>query len=194
MPVFFRLLYSCGLRLTETRLLKVADVDLDNGIITITNAKLDKRRQIPTSPQLLERMRAYHQNVHLLAKPDDWFFPGYGSKPMTMGNAEKNFRRFLWRARISHSGRSRIPGQTGGPRVHDLRHTFAVHCLRRWVYEDKDLRAYIPVLQAYLGHVEFSDTAYYLHLTADLFPNIVEKVQYALGDIIPKAGDFHETD
>jgi integrase len=128
----------------------------------------------------------------MFSKPDDWFFPGYNDQPMTIGNVERNHRRFLWKARISHAGRSKIPGQTGGPRVHDYRHTFAVHCLKRWVLEGKDLRAYIPVLQAYLGHVCFSDTAYYLHLTTDLFPNITEQVQYALGDIIPKAGDFDE--
>jgi len=193
MPVFFRLLYGCGLRLSEARLLKMSDVDLDGGIITIKNAKLDKHRQIPVSPQMLDRMRIYYQNVHLLSKPDDWFFPGgYRGSVMNTSSLEKNFRRFLWNARISHSGRSKIPGQTGGPRIHDLRHTFSVNCLRNWVLEGKDLRAYMPVLQAYLGHVSYADTAYYLHLTADLFPNIVEKAQYALGDIIPKAGDYVE--
>jgi len=68
----------------------------------------------------------------------------------------------------------------------------AVHCLRRWVLEGKDLQALLPVLQAYLGHVSPSDTAYYLHLTADLFPNITEQVERALGDIIPKAGGDDE--
>ena len=194
MPVFFRLLYACGLRLSEARLLKVRDVDLNEGVITITKAKLDKHRQIPVSPQLLKRLNKYYHNIHMFSTPDSWFFPGFGGKPMTIGNVEKNLHRFLWQAGISRSGRHSKPEQRGGPNVHSFRHTFAVHCLRKWVLEDKDLRAYLPVLQAYLGHVEFSDTAYYLHLTADLFPNIVEKVQSTLGDIIPKAGCFDETD
>ena len=194
MPVFFRLLYSCGLRLSEARLLKVCDVDLQEGIITITNAKLDKHRQIPVSPQLLERLNGYYRNIHIFSTPDSWFFPGFGGKPMTMGNVEKNLHRFLWKAGISCSGRNSKPEQPGGPNVHSFRHTFAVHCLRKWVLEDKDLRAYLPVLQAYLGHVEVSDIAYYLHLTADLFPNITEKVQAVMGDIIPKARDFNEAD
>jgi len=188
MPVFFRLLYTCGLRLSEARLLKLRDVDLDEGVITITTAKLDKHRQIPVSDQMLERMQEYSQNVHALSDQDSWFFPGFSGKPMTMGNVEKNLRKFLWQAGISHGGRGK------GPRVHDFRHTHAVHCLRRWVLEDKDLRAYLPVLQAYLGHVEFKDTAYYLRLTADLFPNITEQLQLAMGDVIPKAGDFNEAD
>jgi integrase len=194
MPVFFRLLYACGLRLTEARLLKLQDVDFDEGVIMIINAKLDKHRQVPLSPQMLLRMQEYRQNVHMFSAPEAWLFPGYGGKPMTIGNVEKNLHKFLWQAGISRPGRSRVPGQTGGPRVHDFRHTQAVHCLRRWVLEGKDLRAYLPALQAYLGHVEFSDTAYYLHLTADLFPNITEQVQAAMGDVIPKVGSCHETD
>jgi integrase len=187
MPVFFRLLYSCGLRLTEARLLKMEDVDLTDGVITITNAKLGKHRQLPVSPEMLARLQAYHQRIHLLSSPADWFFPGYGGIPMTSGNVEKNLRKFLWRADISHGGRGK------GPRVHDFRHTMAVHCLRRWVLEGKDLRALLPVLQAYLGHVWLGDTAYYLHLTVDLFPNITEQVEKALGGIIPKVGGDDET-
>jgi len=136
---------------------------------------------------MLARLTAYHQNVLALSKPEDWFFPGFGGKPMTTGNVEKNLRRFLWQARISHGGRGK------GPRVHDFRHSSAVHCLRRWVLEGKSLNAYLPVLQAYLGHVSFADTAYYLHLTADLFPNITKKVESTFGFIFPEGGDRYET-
>ena len=186
MPVFFRLLYCTGMRLSEARLLKVGDVDLSSGVITVINAKLDKHRQLPLSPEMLMRLVSYHENVHMLSKQGDWFFPGYNGIPMTRGNVEKNLRKFLWQARISHGGRGK------GPRVHDSRHTFAVHCLRRWVLEGKNINAYIPVLQAYLGHVEFSDTAYYLHLTADLFPNIAEKVESSFGFVVPERGGYDE--
>ena len=186
MPVFFRLLYTTGMRLSEARLLRVGDVDLDNGVIAVTNAKLDKHRQLPVSSEMLVRLLTYHRNVHILSKSDDWFFPGFAGKPMTMGNVEKNLRKFLWQARISHGGRGK------GPRVHDFRHSFSVHCLWRWVLEDKNLYAYLPILQAYLGHVSLSDTAYYLHLTADLFPDITAKVESVFAYIIPKAGDCDE--
>ena len=188
MPVFFRLLYCTGMRLSEARLLKMGDVDLDDGVITVTNAKFDKHRQLPVSPEMLARLLAYHQNVHAFSKTEDWFFPGYGGKPMTLVNVGHNFRRFLWQARISHGGRGK------GPRIHDFRHTQAVHCLRRWVLEGKDLRAYLPILQAFLGHVSFADTAYYLHLTADLFPDITEKVEALFGFIVPEEGAHDEAD
>jgi integrase len=184
MPLFFRLLYCCGLRLTEARTLKVKDVDMENGVITLTNTKLGRYRQIPLSVGLHERFIAYYQHVHLCSKPDDWFFPGYKNRPMTLSNVGKNHRRFLWQAGISHCGRAK-PGQQGGPSVHSYRHTFAVHCLRRWVREGKNVQAYLPVLQAYLGHVSYSDTAYYLHLTSDLFPDITARLDNELGDIIP---------
>jgi len=186
MPIFFRLLYSAGMRLSEARLLKLKDVDLDTGVITITSAKFDKHRKIPISSEMLVRLEIYHQNVHVFSQNDDWFFPGSGGKPMTISNVEKNMRKFLWQANISHGGRGK------GPRIHDLRHTFAVHCLKRWVLEGKELRAYLPVLQAYLGHVSFADTAYYLHLTADLFPDITKKVESSFGYIIPKEGVLDE--
>ena len=188
MPVFFRLLYSTGMRLSEARLLKVGDIDLDDGVISVVNAKFDKHRQLPISPEMLVRLVEYHKNVHTLSNPDDWFFPGFDGKPMTLANVGKNFRKFLWQARISHGGRGK------GPRIHDFRHSFSVHCLRRWVLEDKNLYAYLPALQAYLGHVSLSDTAYYLRLTADLFPDITARVESAFAYIIPEGGESDETD
>lgn len=184
MPVFFRLLYCCGLRLTEARMLRLKDVDMENGVITLTNTKLGRHRQIPLSVGLHERFKIYCNNVHIFSKPDDWFFPGYKDKPMTLSNVEKNHRKFLWQARISHPGRTKL-GQRGAPSVHSYRHTFAVHCLRQWVLEGKNLHSWLPVLQSYMGHVSYSDTAYYLHLTTDLFPDITTRLDNELGDIIP---------
>ena len=184
MPVFFRLLYCCGLRLTEARLLKVKDVDMENGVITLTNTKMGRQRQIPLSEGLHKYFMTYYRNVHIFSKPDDWFFPGYKGKPMTLSNVNKNHRKFLWQARISHPGRTGT-GQRGAPVVHSYRHTFAVHCLRRWIREGKNLQAWLPVLQSYMGHVSFSGTACYLHLTTDLFPEITTQLDNELGDIIP---------
>jgi integrase/recombinase XerD len=93
----------------------------------------------------------------------------------------RNFRRFLWQARISHGGRGH------GPRVHDLRHTFAVNNLRAWFTAGEDVNALLPVLQAYLGHSSISDTAYYLRLTAESYPHITARLQREYGGIAPPA-------
>ncbi|BCL61602.1 hypothetical protein DGMP_22950 [Desulfomarina profundi] len=118
--------------------------------------------------------------MHRLSKGSDWFFPGLNGKPMTVGNVYHNFRRFLWRAGISHGGRGK------GPRVQDFRHTYACHCLKKWVIQGKDLGTYLPVLKTYMGHDSFQETAYYLRLTADVFPNISITLEGCYPDIIPR--------
>ncbi len=70
-----------------------------------------------------------------------------------------------------------------------------MHCLRKWVREGKDLGAYLPILKTYLGHYRFSDTAYYLRLTAELYPDITAQMEQAFGHILPEVGgDPDETD
>lgn len=189
MPVLFRMLYLCGLRVSEARLLKVGDVDLENGILSIQHSKKDNSRLVPMSDALAEGCRQYSKKVHPFPVSDDYFFPALGGKPMTIGNVYKNFRKFLWQAGISHHGRGR------GPRVHDFRHTYAVHCLKKWVGQGKDLAAYLPVLKTYLGHDSFEETAYYLRLTADVFPDITLKLETCYPGIIPELeGYANETD
>jgi len=177
MPLYYRMIYTCGLRPQEARLLKKEDVDLDQGIITIHHSKKDVSRLVPMSVELTDRCRQYSVNVRF--SPSNWFFPGLEGKPMTRGNAYHNFRRFLWKAGISHGGRGK------GPRIYDFRHTFACHCLKKWVLEGKDLNAYLPILKTYMGHDSFEDTAYYLRLTADVFPDIIIKLEGCYPNIVP---------
>ncbi|WP_372364572.1 tyrosine-type recombinase/integrase [Candidatus Uabimicrobium sp. HlEnr_7] len=179
MPIFFRLLYSCGLRASEARLLKVQDVDLTANILSIHQSKKDNSRLVPMTSEMGAKCQKYYHQVHQHSSGKRYFFPFVDDRPMTLGNVYKNFRKFLWRARISHGGRG------FGPRVHDLRHTFAVHCLKKWVTEGKDLLAYLPILRTYLGHDSFEETAYYLRLTADVFPTITLKLEAAYPHLIP---------
>jgi integrase len=188
MPLIFRMIYMCGLRSSEARLLKVADVDLKNGILTINHSKKDNDRLIPMSDTLINLCKIYSEKVHPNFSAEDYYFPSIGNKPMTIGNLYKNFRRFLWRAKISHGGLGK------GPRIHDFRHTYAVHCLKKWTEQGKDLSIYLPVLKTYMGHDSFTETAYYLHLTADIFPDIILKLESKYSEIIPKLkGDYYET-
>jgi integrase len=179
MPVRFRTIYACGLRCSEARLLRVGDVDIDTGVLQICDAKGGKDRQLPVSEQLRERLVGYH--AKLAGQPRwEWFFPGATpGVPLTLGNVNRNFRRFLWQARIPHGGRGH------GPRVHDLRHTMAVDNLRSWFKQGENVDALLPVLQTYLGHSSIGDTAYYLHLTAESYPDITARVKQTLGDVVP---------
>jgi integrase/recombinase XerD len=180
MPLFFRMIYTCGLRVSEARLLTVGDVDLEQGILSVHHSKKDNSRLVPMSDELTERCCSYSKNVHPFPKDTDTYFPALGGKPMTLTNVYHNFRRFLWRAGISHGGKGK------GPRIHDFRHTYACHCLKQWVAKGKDLAAYLPVLKTYLGHDSFAETAYYLRLTADVFPDITLKLEGQYPEMIPE--------
>jgi len=135
MPVLFRTIYACGLRASEARLRRAVDA----GVLQIRDAKGGKDRQVPVSAPLRVRLADYH--AHVVGRwGGDWFFPGTGGQPLTLGNVDKNFRRFLWQARIPHGGRGH------GPRVHDLRHAFAVNNLRSWFTHGEDVRALLPLV------------------------------------------------
>jgi integrase/recombinase XerD len=181
MPVLFRTVYACGLRVSEARMLRPGDVDVSSGVLQVRDAKGGKDRQVPVSGPLRERLAGYQS--HMAGQPGwEWFFPGGSAgQPLALLNVYKNFRRFLWQARISHGGRGR------GPRVHDLRHTFAVNNLRAWFTTGEEVNALLPVLQAYLGHCEIGGTAYYLRLTAESYPHIAARVHAEYGAIVPPA-------
>lgn len=178
MPVLFRLIYATGMRCSEARLLRTGDVDTHTGVVQIRDAKGGKDRQVPVAESLRTRLADYDTQAG--GHPGrEWFFPGASGGPLTLGNIERNFRRFLWSARIPHLGRGR------GPRVHDLRHTFAVNNLRRAFTRGEDVGALLPVLQTYLGHASIGDTAYYLHLSAESYPDLCARAEHTTGDIIP---------
>lgn len=179
MPILFRLLYSCGLRVSEARLLKVGDVDLGHGILAINHSKNDKNRLVPIPDEMTRRCREYSSQIHPSSNVEDYYFPIINNRPMSISNVYSNFRRFLWKAGISHGGRG------AGPRVHDFRHTFAVHRLKKWFIEEKDLMACLPLLRIYLGHDSFGETAYYLRMTADVYPTITLKLETAYPNLIP---------
>ena len=182
MPLLFRLLYGCGLRISEALDLKLGNVDLATGVLTVIDGKFSKDRLVPISSELLRRCDDYTKQVHSFSDNNTYFFPDPNGQAVSRGNAYKNFRKFLWQARISHGSWGK------GPRMHDFRHTFAVHCMRNWVLQGKDLATYLPVLKTYLGHHSFHDTTRYLRLTAEVYPDLTAKVARAFGPLIPAVG------
>lgn len=178
MPEIFRVLYGCGLRVGEALRLTVADVDLVDGVLRIRQTKFGKDRLVPMAPSLVARLRKYAETLG--SRPAEAaFFPAPDGGPYSQRWVYTLFRRFLWQCGIPHGGRSR------GPRVHDFRHTFAVHRLMRWYQEGADLSAKLAFLAAYLGHVKIAFTQHYLHLTTALMPEITARVGRTFGHLIP---------
>jgi len=163
--------------------LKLENVDLEEGTITILQAKNNKDRRIPIALSLIRRCNKYREEMHASSSNDTYYFKSPLGSRLDMSAAYRRFRKYLWSAGIPHSGH--------GPRIHDLRHTYCVHCMKRWVLEKKDMTNLFPYLSVYLGHSDFRGTQYYLRLTADLYPDIIQKTEAALGYLIPK-GDLYE--
>jgi integrase/recombinase XerD len=179
MPEIFRLLYGCGFRVSEVLKLRVRDVDLNQGIITVRQGKFRKDRLVPPAVALVKRLRKYAARFEN-RPPDAIFFPGPGGGPFSLGTVYGLFRQLLLQCGISHGGRGK------GPRIHDARHQFAVCALQRWYQDGENLDAKLPLLATYLGHQNLSGTQRYLHLTAELFPEITARANAAFGDVIPR--------
>jgi len=179
MPEVFRLLYGCGFRLGEVLNLHVRDADLDQGIVTVRQGKFRKDRLVPLALSLVNRLRKYAASFD--NRPlDTIFFPAPNGRPFNLRTAYGLFRKLLLKCGIAHAGRGK------GPRIHDLRHTFAVHTLLRWYRDGEDLDAKLPLLATYLGHQHLSGTQRYLHLTAELFPEITARLDAVFGEVIPR--------
>jgi len=179
MPEVFRLLYGCGFRVREVLKLRIQDVDLNQGIITVRQGKFRKDRLVPPALSLVNRLRKYAG--HFENRPSDAiFFPGPSGGPFALRTVYTLFRKLLLQCGIPHAGRGK------GPRIHDYRHLFAVHTLRRWYRNGEDLDAKLPLLATYLGHQNLLGTQRYLHLTAELFPEITARAEAVFGDVIPR--------
>jgi len=180
MPELFRILYGCGLRISEALKLTVTDVDLAQGVLLLREAKFRKDRLVPVSPGLSERLRGYAAAVDRTRDLGQAFFPNRYGGHYTKWAVYGLFRRLLREAGISHGGRGR------GPRLHDMRHSFAVHRLEDWYRQGANLAAKLPVLSAYMGHQSLAGTQHYLRLTPALFPDVVASVEAVVGHAMPR--------
>jgi integrase len=177
-----RTLLLTGLRRGELLQLHNRDVDLSQEVITVLRGKFGKQRFVPLASDLTQRLRTYRQAVlaHFGApNPTHAFFPGLdGQHPIAPKSLYRSFRQVLDSAGIEHLGRNR------GPRLHDLRHGFAVLRLLAWYEQGVDLRVKLPLLATYLGHVGLTTSQVYLHMTEDLVGEVTKRQRDRFGDLI----------
>jgi integrase/recombinase XerD len=159
-------LYCTGLRLGEAVRLKMADVDLERGSLTIRDSKR-RTRIVPMRDDLVGELRRYVDDRRQLlfdqrcADPEALFIRRNGS-PLTTAAASNAIRRILRRLGIKPA-QGRI-----GARPYEFRHAFAVHRLTLWAQEGADIHAKLPWLSAYLGHQNVLGTEVYLKATPQL--------------------------
>ena len=182
-PVMFRILFNCGLRTSELLKLRMCDVNLKGNVFTILDTKFHKNRLVPFSDTVAESLTQYLE-MSPPKSTDSLLFPSLNprSNGGRYGNSwlQAQFRQLLRTAGIPYNGSGK------GPRPHDIRHTFAVHCLNNWVLSGEDLTAALPVLSRYLGHNGLTGTQKYLQLTAQMYPDIVAKLEVQFGGLIPQ--------
>jgi integrase/recombinase XerD len=149
------LLASCGMRVGEALALTRADVDLADGVITIRHAKFDRVRLVPLHPSVTAALRGYATTRDRLcpAPRTDRYFLSCRGYALGRGEADRIFRTIT--AGIG------LCTDAARPRIHDLRHTFAVRTLTDWQRDGTDTQALLPVLSTYLGHVEPASTYWY---------------------------------
>ena len=160
----FGLLSVSGLRIYEALSLTVDDVDLDDGILTIRSAKFGKSRLIPLHATTIEALADYQERRDQFLggrQTPYWFVSAQGTR-LGYDSVIGAFHRLTTGAGLpSQPGRSR-------PRLHDLRHRFALKTLLNWYRDGLDVEQRLPVLSAFLGHVEVKDTYWYLSACPEL--------------------------
>lgn len=164
METFVLLLYACGLRLGEAVNLRIEDVDFEQGNLSLWKTKFHKERLVPFSPEVGKKLRTYlarRDKARLPAGPRDPFFAHPGGK-YAKHSMHDRFQLLLARAGVAK------PKGRGGPRIHDLRHSFACHRLYKWYQEGHDILNKLPLLSTYMGHVNIGNTQVYLTITQTL--------------------------
>jgi integrase/recombinase XerD len=162
----FGLLVATGMRVNEALGLDRQDVDLDVGILHIRRTKFGKSRHVPVHPSTVDALKQYAQARDRLlpAPPTPAFFISESGRRITEWAARYTF------AKLSQQIGLRLPakGHGRGPRLHDMRHRFAVRTLIHWYRAGLDVERELPKLATYLGHVHVNDTYWYLQAVPEL--------------------------
>jgi integrase len=177
-PMMFRMIYGCGLRISEACNLLAKDVDINNGVLFIRGTKFNKDRYVPMAKSLRQRCRSYVESAPIISEAGSPFFPNSSNNPYTRSTIGHAFRQCLVIAGIPHFD--------DGPTVHSLRHSFAVRNLVKWGMEGKDANALLPYLSAYMGHENLLGTERYLRLTMDAFPELRERIKAGCSWMMPE--------
>ena len=157
-------LYATGAQTGEALTLLRTSVDLKRSVITIHGSRFNRVRRIPICSDLRDAMRRYlHTTVRKKINSANFFVTRDG-RPLNVVTLAKSFQRLR---RIA--GIARHDGSEHQPRMHDLRHTFAVHRITEWFKQGADLNRMLPALSAYIGQVGLGSTERYLSMTPERF-------------------------
>jgi integrase len=184
MPCLLRLLYGTGIRISEALSLKNKDVNINERYLTLKDTKNGKDRLVPMSSSLTTVCKDYLEQrntlpLNGLKRENGPFFVSLNGEGCNQGAVHRWFRKVLVLAGIPFNGNRK------GPRIHDIRHTFACHSFLKLSDEDMDLYCSWPYLSTYLGHQSLESTEQYIRLTSQMYPELLKDTDGLYVDVFP---------
>ena len=161
----FALCYGLGLRAAEACGLSLGSIDAGRSLLTVRGGKFGKDRLVPHGPRigaLITAQAERRRDSDPAAGPGSPLFTFDGRRSIHPGTASQVFHHLVPALGLP------APDGVSSPRLHDLRHSFAVGCLLRWYREGSDPQSKLHQLSTFMGHVDPGSTAVYLTITADL--------------------------
>jgi len=171
LPVMLRLVYCCGLRISEAVNLKISDFDFDNQTVSILQSKGSKDRKLYLHSDIADLLFRFNNYIKLKHPHREYFF--HSAKK----NGPISYHQILFAYNAAFAKIDTIDKTKNNPTLHGLRHLFAVNSLRKCIVDDKeDFNCWIKYLSKYMGHATSNETMHYLHLVSDLFPSYKSKL------------------
>jgi integrase/recombinase XerD len=179
-PMILRILFGCGLRISEALRLTEADVDLENGTLNIKKSKFNNSRIVPMASGLWKKCAEYYEKTGHFHADGRYFFEVAPGTPYQSVSIYSRFRLFLEQTGIEHNGRG------CGPRLHDARHTYTVYALEHMVQQGMDIYCALPILSTYMGHRTIESTEKYVRLVPAFHENIIRSMTDMYTGLFPK--------
>jgi integrase len=178
-----RLLYSTGLRISEALALQIKDVDFTERLIHIQQAKHNNSRIVPLPDGIWNDFLKFVKNT---GRKDGFLFQNRFHRAYATGAILSMFKKIMQSACIQPNGNGRLP------RLHDLRHTFAVHSLEQMIEQGVDIYVTIPYLSDFMGHRTIATTEQYLRLTSENFSRITAPTELTAQNLYPQEKNTYE--
>lgn len=163
----FGLIAVTGLRISEAVSIDPTDIDIDHGVLRVRRGKLGKERLLPLDPSVVQRLESYGiERDRLLGRRPEAFFVTCEGRRLGDCGARYNFAHVCQQIGLRQPQLYLRHGR--GPRIHDLRHTFAVRTLLNWYRSGKDVGREMIKLTTWLGHATPTHTYWYLEAVPEL--------------------------
>ena len=186
LPMIVRIIDGCGTRISEILQLRLQDIDFENAVIIIRNAKKDKQRRVPMSESLFEILSNYCHAMGIWGNPEAYLFPRKSRNDcLKIGDISGNrFTPVL--SKLGIRNKEDQERNERGPCLYNFRHTFAVDAYKQLHAKGMSLDDTVCYLSIYLGHEDIAETQRYLKSCLEIFPEAVDKFYDSADDLAPK--------